>query len=174
MTSTVPMASSRLVMRALRSGAPRAARPGVAGTNTTRAASCSTSAKASRSDSRPDGVLHRPSAALQASSFLVQERLKLKPNRTWDPLRPVRVRRDPPTLEEAVVAAQGLSDGHRAAGGDRVRAHGHTSGGGPACHRERAPFGDAPRFRAQLAPDAAGGCPQAASGALRLPAIAAP
>jgi len=39
-----------------------------------------------------------------------QERLKLKPNRKWDPLRPVRVRRDPPTLEEAVVAAQGLSD----------------------------------------------------------------
>jgi hypothetical protein len=34
----------------------------------------------------------------------------LKPNRKWDPLRPVRVRRDPPTLEEAVVAAQGLSD----------------------------------------------------------------
>jgi len=36
--------------------------------------------------------------------------LKLKPNRKWDPLRPVRVRHDPPTLEEAVVAAQGLSD----------------------------------------------------------------
>ncbi len=34
----------------------------------------------------------------------------MKPNRKWDPLRPVRVRRDPPTLEEAVVAAQGLSD----------------------------------------------------------------
>ena len=34
----------------------------------------------------------------------------MKPNRKWDPLRPVRVRRDPPTLEEAVVAVQGLSD----------------------------------------------------------------
>ena len=34
----------------------------------------------------------------------------MKPNRKWDPLRPVRVRHDPPTLEEAVVAAQGLSD----------------------------------------------------------------
>ena len=33
----------------------------------------------------------------------------MKPNRKWDPLRPVRVRRDPPTLEEAVIAAQGLS-----------------------------------------------------------------
>ena len=52
----------------------------------------------------------RRCGALQASPFLVQERLKLKPNRKWDPLRPVRVRRDPPTLEEAVVAAQGLSD----------------------------------------------------------------
>src|SRR3954452_13487606 len=97
MTSTVPMASSRLAQ----------IRP--------RAASCSTSAKASRSDSRPDGVLlnharRRLRGSFQASPFLVQERLKLKPNRKWDPLRPVRVRRDPPTLEEAVVAAQGLSD----------------------------------------------------------------
>ena len=44
--------------------------------NTTRAASCSTSAKASRSDSPPDGVLLKlPAggwAALQASPFLVR------------------------------------------------------------------------------------------------------
>ena len=52
----------------------------------------------------------RGCAALQHLPFLVQERLKLKPKRKRDPLRPIRVRRDPPTLEEAVVAAQGLSD----------------------------------------------------------------
>jgi hypothetical protein len=32
------------------------------------------------------------------------------PKRLSGPLPPVRVRRDPPTLEEAVFAAQGLSD----------------------------------------------------------------
>ena len=42
--------------------------------------------------------------------FAVVRLFGTKPNRKWDPLRPVRVRRDPPTLEEAVVAAQGLSD----------------------------------------------------------------
>jgi len=36
--------------------------------------------------------------------------IEIETNRKWDPLRPIRVRRDPPTLEEAVVAAQGLSD----------------------------------------------------------------
>jgi hypothetical protein len=34
----------------------------------------------------------------------------LKTARSRAPLPPVRVRRDPPTLEEAVFAAQGLSD----------------------------------------------------------------
>ena len=33
----------------------------------------------------------------------------MKPNRKWDPLRPVRVRHDPPTLEEG-SSPQGLSD----------------------------------------------------------------
>src|SRR5215204_6126960 len=93
MTSTVPMASSRLVMRALRSGTPRAARPGAAGTNTIRAASCSTSAKASRSDSP------------QAFPFrLIETQPEMGPAAAGS--------RSPrsPTLEEAVVAAQGLSD----------------------------------------------------------------
>src|SRR5215208_5936763 len=110
MTSTVPMASSQLVMRALRSGAPRAARPGAAGINTTRAASAPCQRKPPRVIADARGVLPVGGCtALQACPFLVQE-IELKPNRKWDPLRPVRIRRDPPTLEEAVVAAQGLSD----------------------------------------------------------------
>lgn len=35
---------------------------------------------------------------------------EVAPKRRTGPLPPVRVRRDPPTLEEAVFAAQGLSD----------------------------------------------------------------
>ncbi|HEX8164827.1 MAG TPA: hypothetical protein VF601_03455 [Beijerinckiaceae bacterium] len=34
----------------------------------------------------------------------------MKPQRRRAPLPPVRVRRDPPTLTEAILAAQGLSD----------------------------------------------------------------
>ena len=98
----------------------------------------------------------------------------MKPNRKWDPLRPVRVRRDPPTLEEAVVAAQGLSDD--------IEQQVEIASGLMGVPQEEVrpviasapPSETARRFRAQLARDAAGGCPQAASGALRLPAIAAP
>jgi hypothetical protein len=101
-------------MRALRSETPKALRPGAVGTNTIRAANCSTSAKASRSDSRPDGVLlNHGRRKVRGSASISLPRsgaIESKPNRKWDPLRPVRVRRDPPTLEEAVVAAQGLSD----------------------------------------------------------------
>lgn len=34
----------------------------------------------------------------------------MKPQRKTGPLPPIRIRREPPTLKEAVLAAQGLSD----------------------------------------------------------------
>lgn len=49
---------------------------------------------------------HRPSPVLRRGAPQRAD----APTRRPGPLPPVRVRRDPPTLEEAVFAAQGLSD----------------------------------------------------------------